>query len=123
AARDVFFGPAVAERRGEMVEVARHVYLTDIVRNERRADAYLYDRYNNEWTHLRASAAFDSFRVVGGDGRTRVDGRVVRVDERDVIFQADAKFYAIHVGQTLEEALARPLPPEEVKARGLARGP
>lgn len=117
-ARNVFF-PA-EERQGE-TEVTQFVYLTDITHNEKDAhghenEALLYNRLEGKSQRLRARRGFDSFSVRDDRGDVVVKGTVLRLDERDVYFSADGKFYAIHVGQNLEEALRYPV--SEDKARG-----
>jgi hypothetical protein len=114
AGKNVFY-PAAAEEKKPDVDVARFVYLTDITRDDRRSQAFLYDRYNNRTTRLRASRGFDSFRVVDENGKPIVRGKVVRMTERDVYFEADEKFYVIHVGESLDEALRKPLPKQKVE--------
>jgi hypothetical protein len=34
---------------------------------------------------------------------------VIRIDDRDVIFEAEEKFYTIHIGQSLDEAMRKPV--------------
>ena len=41
------------------------------------------------------------------------------MDERDIIFVASDRYYAIHVGQSMKEALAKPLSAEQIKELGL----
>src|SRR4029077_6297128 len=101
AAKDIFFGPTVVEQVAEKIEATEFVYLTDITHTGSKAEAFLYDRYNNSKTRLRASAGFDAFRVRHGKGETLVQGKIIRIDDRDLIFRAGEKYYSIHVGQNL----------------------
>ncbi len=110
AKKDIFFGrPPSRETPGGEVEVSRFLYLTDITQAGKKSEAFLYDRLNNRKTRLRSSPGFDSFRVMDGD-KTVVQGKVVRIDARDVVFHAGGKYYSLHVGQSLEEAMERPVP-------------
>ncbi len=122
ASKNIFFGlPAVAERT-EDVDATRFVHLNEITRDEKRVEAFLYDRLTNISTRLRTETGFDSFRVQDEEGETLVRGKVVRIDidKRDIIFRSEENYYSMHVGQNLEEVLKTPLAPDQVKALGLA---
>jgi hypothetical protein len=119
AAKDIFFGPTVVEQVAEKIEATEFVYLTDITQTGNKAEAWLYDRYNNSKTRLRASTGFDAFRIRDSKGETLVQGKVIRIDDRDLIFQAGDKYYSIHVGQNLLETLKHPLDPSQLKELGL----
>jgi hypothetical protein len=131
AHRNIFFGRAPRTAAGEKEPgVFQFVYLTDITLDGRGspAEASLYDRYNNHhFRHLRPERGFDQFKIADNEGDKQLVGRVLRMDTRDLIFQAhhstgensapqEDKYYRIHVGQNLEEAMRRPLRAEEVKA-------
>src|SRR6266481_1020144 len=120
AAKDIFFGPTILEQVAEKTAATEHVYLTDITHTGTKAEAFLYDRYNNSKTRLRASAGFDSFRIRDSKGVTLVQGKVVRIDDRDLIFQSGDRYYAMHVGQNLEESLKHPLGASELKELGFS---
>lgn len=119
ASKNIFTGPplppATPEPTGDEVEVTQFVHLTDITHNALRSEAFLYDRYNNRKTRLRAEPGFDSFRVQDGEGETLLRGRVIRIDQRDLVFRVDENYYSIHVGQSLEEVLKSPLKPDQLK--------
>jgi hypothetical protein len=122
--KNVFFPPE--EKTESDIEVTRFVYLTDITHNDQDAhghehEAWLYDRTSNLSTRLRVRRGFDSFRITDDKGETLVRGTVLRLDSSDVYFTADGKYYAIHVGHNLDEALRNPLP--ESKVRELKAGP
>jgi len=93
--------------------------ITDITYNG-RGEAFLYARFNNTKTRLRTSAGFDSFRVRNDKGETLVQGKVIRIEDRDLIFQSGDKYYSLHVGQNLEEVLKHPLDASQLKELGLA---
>jgi hypothetical protein len=119
AAKDIFFGPTVVEQVAQKVDATEHVYLTDITHTGTKSEAFLYDRYNNSKTRLRASAGFDAFRIRDGKGEVLVQGKVIRISDRDVIFRAGEKYYSIHVGDNLLETLKHPLDPSQLKELGL----
>lgn len=116
ASRNIFFGDTAqnAAQRDD-VEVTRFVHLTDITNNGRYQEAFLYDRTSNRKTRLRAQAGFDSFRIQDSAGETLVRGKVTRIDARDLVFQVDDKVYAMHVGQSLDEALRKALSKADVE--------
>lgn len=120
--KNIFYPAAEEQEKGPSVDVARFVYLTDITQDDRRSQAFLYDRYNNRSTRLRASRGFDSFRVVDDQGKTVARGKILRMTERDVYFEADEKYYVIHVGQSLDEALRNPLSKSKVEELKLVVG-
>ncbi len=118
--KNIFFGAAQTETaKKDEPEVTKFVYLTDITRNDRRTEGFLYDRYNNHKTRLRAEPGFDTFRITDGSGDTKVRGKVLRIDERDVYFRVDTHYYAIHVGQNLEESMKDTLTKDRLRALGL----
>lgn len=119
AGKNIFFGPPPPRERTNAVDVTEFVHLTDITRNERKTEAFLYDRYNNRTTRLRASAGFNAFRVLDNDGEVLVQGTVVQVEEREVVFKVGEKYYTIHVGQSLQEVLEKPLKDQQLKDMGI----
>jgi hypothetical protein len=117
AGKDIFFGMPT-ERNREEVEVTRFVFLTDIsITDGTRQQAFLYDRWNNRHQRLRASAGFDTFKIV--DGEETALAKVVRINDRDLIFRVDESYYMIHVGQSLGDALKKPLTAEQQQVFGL----
>jgi len=108
--KNIFFGPGLTtEEKLPDYEVTRFVHLTDITSSDRRTEAFLYDRYNNKRTRLRASTGFDSFTIYDSAGSKVLNGKVVRIDNRDIIFEVEEKYYVIHVGQNLDEAMRKPV--------------
>jgi hypothetical protein len=120
SSKNIFFGQGDAsEVKGEK-NVTRYVHLTNISRDSRRCEAWLYDRLNNKWTRLRAEAGFDSFRVLDDAGETAARGRVVRMEPRDLVFRAnDGKYYSLHVGENLEDAMKHSVTTERLRSLGL----
>jgi hypothetical protein len=125
ASKNIFMAPVLVAR--DDVEATQFVHLTAISRDEKRSEAFLYDRYNNRYFRLRAETGFDSFRLLDNEGEPVFRGKVIQIKEQDLIFRslADENYYSIHVGQSLQDAL-RPdkrLTEEQVKALGLAAAP
>jgi hypothetical protein len=126
AAKNIFLGPADRTQTSEAVEVTQFVKLTDITYRDGRWEAFLYDVYNNHNRRLRPERGFDSFMVMDNQGETLVRGKVERMeDPREIIFSERGKYYRLHVGQTLFEAMgengSRALSEAEVKSMGLKK--
>lgn len=124
--KNVFMGPQRSEeprdeRSSPEVEITRFVHLTDITRNERRSEAFFYDRYSNKKTRLRSEAGFDAFKVLDSEGEAVVRGKVIKIEARDLIFRVDENYFNIHLGQSLEESMRKPLSGSELQALGLGK--
>ena len=113
---NIFLGPAPPERKAEEVAVTRFVHLNHITHNDKRWEAWLYNRYDNKWTRLRAEAGFDFFRILNEKGDTLVRGKVVTIDPREIVFKVDDTYYSVHIDQTLDDAMKKPLTSEQRKA-------
>jgi hypothetical protein len=114
SAKNIFTGAAESGPEGDVVEVTHFVYLTDITYSKGRYEAFLYDRYNNHTTRLRSSAGFDRFRISDNNGKQMIQGKVVHLDSRFLIYQANGKYYTLHVGQNIGESLKKPMSRDEV---------
>lgn len=67
-------------------------------------------------------SGYDTFRIMDEDySRVLVKAKVLRVDHRDVYFQVSDWIYAIHVGQTVADAMRSPLSDERVVDLGLEK--
>lgn len=119
AGKNIFYGAAPVAERKDSIDVTQFVYLTDITRNDRRAEAQLFDRYNGRAYRLRDSVGFNAFRIRDDEGETQVQATVVRIEDSDVIFKVGEKFYSLHIGDNVQEALRRPLKAEQLKNLGL----
>jgi hypothetical protein len=65
-------------------------------------------------------SGYDTFRIMSEFGtRTLVKGKVVRIAQRDVYFQVREDMYAIHLGQSLADAMRHRLTTSEMKALNL----
>ncbi len=125
AAKNIFLPPEIVSQRDPNpepeVDATRFVRLVSITDNG-RLEAYLYDPYNNRQTRLRTTSGFDTFRIKDNRDQDVVRGKVVRIllEEREVVFKVEDAYFAVHSGQTLAEALRKPLTEERVKALGLS---
>jgi hypothetical protein len=69
--------------------------------------------FNIRPTKLRTSSwsGFNTFRIYSGELRSHVlvTGKVLKIEQRDVYFQVLDEIYSIHLGQTLHDAMWRPV--------------
>jgi hypothetical protein len=100
--------------RAGKLNVTQFVYLTDISRADRTWDAHFYDRFQNTEIRVRSDPEFAKFHIKGYKGQVSLEGTVLHISPRDVIFRAADKVFAIRVGQTLEQAMRRSLTDDDV---------
>jgi hypothetical protein len=120
AKKNIFLGSSQSTRAPEYGEVVNFIHLTDITHNDRLTEAFFYDRANRRWIRLRAETGFDTFRVLDNEGETLLSGKVIRLDNRDLIFRVDKNYYSIHVDQSLGDVIKKPLTEEQLRSLGLA---
>jgi hypothetical protein len=123
--KNIFFGPPPErpklvlppkeEKVVDKTDVREFVHLTDITQGPTKVEAFLWDRYNSRRTRLQVAAGFDTFRIRNSAGDTLVSGKVVKIADRDVIFITNDKYYALHVGESIKEAMAQPLKDDRIK--------
>ena len=123
--RNVFVGALPAPEPDvpvvEEFDVRDYIYLihTDPVMGE----AYLHNRiFKSRDLRLKSKkgSGYDIFRIINEDTeRVVMKGKVLRVDQRDVYFQVVEDIYGIHIGQSLAEAMRKPLYPDETEMLGL----
>jgi hypothetical protein len=130
AAKNIFLGPTDQPgQQGEEVIVTRYVRLVAIDSSERRIEGWLYNRYDNVYIRLRTERPFDTFPypVNDAEGEPLFRCRVVRLTEHEMVFQCldkkgdplDSKFYLMHPGASLEEAMKASLNDKQKKELGL----
>jgi hypothetical protein len=130
AKKNIFIGPVPVpppakvpsmEITAEEELIAEHVRL-DLC-DPTSQEAYLRTLiFQMRPTKLRSKAGtgYDTFRIMNEE-RTKVlvKARVLRIDQREVYFQVREDVYGIHIGQTIAEAMRRPLSDAELKALDL----
>jgi hypothetical protein len=94
---------------------ARFVHLTDITVTPTGAEAHLFDQIDNKSTRLRVAEGSDTFQIKDAEGEVSVSGRVVHLEQRDLVFRAGGQYYNLHIGGSVAEALRKPLSKERVK--------
>ena len=81
-------------------------------------EASLFDLSRNATIRLRSKAksGYDVFRITDEElGKTVVKAKVLRIDPRDVYFQVGDDVFSMHIGETLAEAMKKPMDQEEVE--------
>jgi hypothetical protein len=121
-------------------DVLRFVKLTTIFYNpdRRRWEASLYDQAAGPtrvteqdedggeskvkviWEKQINTRILNELKFSDRFNNTVLDGKVVHIDEGQVVFQVDSKFYRLRCGDTLHPAIEKPLSASEVKELGLA---
>jgi hypothetical protein len=93
------------------LDMREFIYLNHT--NPGTKEAYLLNRVvKSRETRLRAvpGSGYDTFRVMNESGTKQlVRGKVLRVDQRDVYFQVEDYIFGLHIGQSLADAMKRPL--------------
>jgi hypothetical protein len=117
AEKNIFVGPSEAKLNEPPVNVAQFVYLTDISHDDKYLEGHLYNRWENRDTRLRKIPGFDFFSIRDNNGTLLVSGKVIYMDARELVFEAEEKLYRLHVGQNIEEAMKQPVSREEVDSK------
>jgi hypothetical protein len=115
ARRNPFVGaskpPPPREEPDADIEVAEYVRLDTT--NVDGREAFLRNLiFKTSPIRIRAvpRSGYDTFRVMNENrSKTILRGKVLRIDQRDVYFQVKEDIYGIHIGQTLADAMRRPL--------------
>jgi hypothetical protein len=118
---NIFQGVGAGNRLTEdRAEVLSNVKLTTLTNGGRRWEGFLYDKGKGPpEIRLRASIGFDEFTITDRYGTVLMKAKVVRLDDREVIFQSGEEYYRLGVGDDLQTAMKNPLKKEEVKSMGL----
>jgi len=86
-------------------------------------EAFLRNTYINAGSIRLKSApmsGYEVFRIMDEDrAKTIVRGKVLRIDPRVVYFQVGEDIYGIRFGQTLADAMKRPMSPSELDDSGV----
>ncbi len=115
AGKNIFIGNPT-EDRPEIIDTTKYVYLTHIVQGDRYHEAYFYDRFNARQRQVRNQPGLNQATISDTSGDSFITIKAVQIDPRDLIFSVGENHYSIHVGQNLEEAMKKPLSPEQVEA-------
>jgi hypothetical protein len=124
AARNILYGPPPPPTRpDDGPDPANSIKLMNITRTEQGWEAWLHNYDDNKSWHLRPQDGYVIFQIrYPKRGLLRLMGEVLRIDDQDIVFRAQDKHYRIVLGQTLADALRKPLSDDQVKALGLTQG-
>jgi hypothetical protein len=146
--RNMFVGVAAPSERNteqrvteDRADVLRFIKLTTLYYNpdRRRWEASLYDqaagprRVEEEdddgnktgevrliWERHLNTRTLTELKVQDRYRNTILDAKVVHIDERQLIFQADKHYFRLRCGDSLHPAIEKPLKDDEVRELGLA---
>ncbi len=109
------------EEMEDPADMKQFTYLIGISINGIRAEAYLRNRYTNKYIRLRSSSIFNKFTITDEFGeRVVMEGKVRKIDAREVYFEYRGEIYRLHVGENISQALSQqPLSDSEMAAAGL----
>ncbi len=120
-AKNMFTGiPAVSKLTEDRREVLAAVKLTAIWNSGRRWEATIYDQGKGGDEKRVTERILTDFSIADKYSNVLVDGKVVRLGENGMIFEADNKYYRWLLGDFLGTAMENPLKRDELKALGLA---
>jgi hypothetical protein len=86
----------------------------------KRGEANLYNQLTNQDIRLRDDdSGFKQFVIRDDDFEVKVRGAVLKISNRDVYFSVDGEIYAIHIGDSVADAMWETVPAEEAKQLGL----
>jgi hypothetical protein len=110
--------PKDAPKNDPDKSVLRFVFLEMIAHSDEKKLAVFRDRLTNET--FRPIKGYVRFTLITDEGvKTEVALKIARIDPRIVYFHADKHVYAVRVGDTLADAMAKPLSADEVKKLNL----
>lgn len=110
-------GPVAGSKPPPDPGVLKFVRLTSITGTLSGRKAELYNPITNRSTQIRAEGGFDSFEIRDANDHVILSGKIKHVDARDVILFVDGKHYSLHWGETLAQALEKPLSDQELKEK------
>jgi hypothetical protein len=91
------------------VNVPKYVHLNHV--DPREQSAYFNNRiYKNDDIKVMVKPKADVFTIIDDETKFRFfNAKLMRVEPRDIYFQVKDSVYLMHIGQSLSEAMARPL--------------
>lgn len=102
------------------VRVLNHVRLVAISKTPTGNQAVLLDlSMRKREIVLSEAPEFATFQLTDFDGKNKIAIHVLRIDVRDLYFQANAEVYRLTLGESLGTAMAKALSKDELKDLGL----
>ncbi len=116
--KDIFFGPptVVPSKTAEELDYMQLVKLTDITRTAEFREATLYQWFDEKTARLRTTMGHNQYRLVDEKGHLVLQFNVVKILDQDMILQVEDRYYSMHVGWNLAQALEQPLSDKQVEA-------
>jgi hypothetical protein len=114
------FGKSKLPDFGEVTQFV-HLYLLTWDSQHKRGEGKLYNMLTNA-TDIRLrddNTGYKIFQVRDDDGKVILKGEVLKISDRKVYFAANGEIFAMHVGESLAEAMAEALSETEAKELGL----
>ena len=114
-------GPKITEDKRE---VLRFVKLTMLWYNadRRRWEATLYDQAKGGVETNLNTRILNELKVYGDGEDPLLDAKVVHIDEEQLIFKEEGKFYRMRCGEFIYPAIREPLETKELKTLKLVPG-
>ena len=121
-AKNIFLGTAAQSRLTEdRVAVLGAVRLTTLAHNGRRWEAYLYDQAKGGSEKRLNTLTVSDFTIKDKYGTAVLEGKVVLIDAKQMIFLSDGRYYRLRCGDFLFPAVEHPLTESEIKPLGVAQ--
>jgi len=128
--KNMFIGiaPAKVEAKEDKLteekqEVLRFVKLTGLWReaDSTRWQATLYDQAKggSEIKLSKSPSWRAKFKILDKYEETTIEGRVVHIDEEQLVFKTDEKYYRLRCGDFLYPAIRKPLSSRELRGLGI----
>jgi hypothetical protein len=114
--KNIFVGaiplPPEKEKKGLLkpnVDVPKYVHLIHLAPKEQTA--YLHNRvYKKDDIKVMVQPKADVFTIIDDETGFRFfNAKLMKVESREIYFQVKDNVYQMHIGQSLSEAMARPL--------------
>ncbi len=126
AMRNPFLGlvPVVVDKKPvEVVEktplgpdLKEFIYIDTIIPSSN--EAVLRNRLYNKTLRVKSTrmSGYDIFSIRDDDYKQVLKGRILRIDQREIFFQEREVVYRLHFGQTLADAMGRPLSDAQIES-------
>jgi hypothetical protein len=69
----------------------------------------------NKFVKLRAEGGINTFEVKDANEHVVLKGKVLAIKPRDILFETKGKFYVLHIGQKVDDAMKQELTLEDAK--------
>ncbi len=113
-------GSVVEDKPKPDAKVLETIQLSGIVSNFYKTEAILrYYHEKERYLSLRDEPPFNSFEIKDDNNQVVMKGKVKVITDKCVVIMLDDKHYLLRLGQMLNQALAKEMTEEELKAYGV----